>query len=179
MRWIVTRQRWFLFACAIILVCALPKRARFSSAPLGLPLSAPLCKGSCREATEGLYAGCSESFFLLARSSCWARESHARCSLPLRSGQRIRGNGEVPPDPLDSLTPSRAGDTPDPADGIGKYKTILDTGSAKKPSFRAHQVTRPLLDEKAGFLPKIEKKGRMVLPISKECLPLHSQNKNG
>ena len=56
--------------------------------------------------------------FLLARSSWCVRLSHARCSLPLRSGQRIRGNGEVPPDPLDSLTPSRAGDTPDPADGM-------------------------------------------------------------
>ena len=90
----------------------------------------------------------------LALSACCKHYRCLRGSLPLRSGQRIRGNGEVPPDPLDSLTPSRAGDTPDPADGMGKYKTILDTESAEKPSFRAHQVTRPLLDEKSGFLPK-------------------------
>ena len=76
-------------------------------------------KGNCREATEGLYAGYSGRLDLLARSSFCALYSSARCSRPLRSGQRIRGNGEVPPDPLDSLTPSRAGDTPDPADGMG------------------------------------------------------------
>ena len=71
------------------------------------------CKG-----TEGLYAEYSGRLDLLARSSFCAPLSGARCSFPLRSGQRIRGNGEVPPDPLDSLTPSRAGDTPDPVLGL-------------------------------------------------------------
>ena len=53
--------------------------------------------------TEGLYAGGSGSFFLLARSSCYALNSSARCSLPAPLGPEDRGTPV--PVPLTLWTP--------------------------------------------------------------------------